>query len=314
MPVGMSATLMSLIWSLLLERATKFTSQWLLLKGKVHTHAMPCQQCPQSLWKLWATGISCKAFQVPADSSDVSEGSVLHHTASVRGTKRRTSEDLSSSWSHMPCRAHSSPQCAAALLEVSHHFIFSDFPMFLPFFFLKKQHRHCYIWQKNKDILFKACVVQYQLGQTIALLDLNLKSQLDKEWKGSKSQVRKNLYLHLVSKGLCFISMLFLSVIPLQKPENSISFSVDFSPSDWHGSSFQFAYATLLSMNVSVAPVTPSKPAIHFFASLWQQHHSPGVSSAGCTFWGRCWVMPQPSHSSILAWTPPASDGWGPGG
>lgn len=103
---------------------------------------------------------------MPADPSDVSEGPILHHTASVRGTKRCLSEDLSSSSSHMPCRAHSSPQCAAALLEVSHHFIFSDFPMFLPFFFLKKQHRHCYIWQKNKDLLFKACVAQYQLGQT----------------------------------------------------------------------------------------------------------------------------------------------------
>lgn len=125
-----------------------------------------CWQCPQSLQKPWATGFSCKAVQVPIDPGDVSEGHLLCHIASVVGTKGCLSEDLSSSWSHTPCRAHSSLQCATECLEVSHHFIFGDFLMCLFLFFSKQQQRHCCIWQKNKALLFKACALQYQLGQT----------------------------------------------------------------------------------------------------------------------------------------------------
>lgn len=91
---------------------------------------------------------------------------LLCHIASVVGTKGCLSEDLSSSWSHTPCRAHSSLQCATECLEVSHHFIFGDFLMCLFLFFSKQQQRHCCIWQKNKALLFKACALQYQLGQT----------------------------------------------------------------------------------------------------------------------------------------------------
>lgn len=116
--------------------------------------------------KLWAIVLSCKAFQVPVDPGDVSEGHLLCHIASVVGTKGCLSEDLSSSWSHTPGRAHSSLQCATECLEVSHHFIFGDFLMCLFPFFSKQQQRHCCIWQKNKALLFKACALQYQLGQT----------------------------------------------------------------------------------------------------------------------------------------------------
>lgn len=164
--VGLSATLLSLISSPLLERAPRFASWALFLKGKVHPHTVLCWQCPQSPQKPWATKLSCKAFQGPVDPGHVCEGHLLCHIASVVGTKGCLSEDLSSSWTHMPCRAHSSLRCATERLEVSHHFIFGDFLMCLFLFFSKQQQRHCCIWQKNKALLFKACVLQYQLGQT----------------------------------------------------------------------------------------------------------------------------------------------------
>ena len=68
-------------------------------------------------------------------------------------------------------------------------------------------------------------------------------------------------------------------------------------------------------MNVSVALVTQSEPLLPISLQLRGSNSTaqesppqvvPPEAGAG--------VMPQLSHSSVLAWTPTASDGRGPGG
>lgn len=105
----------------------------------------------------------------------------------------------------MPCKAYSPPRYAAVLLEVSHHFIFGDFLMCLFLSFRAAAQALLHLAEEQSLIVQSLHAPASAGTNTIALLDLSFQSQLDKERKGSKSQVRKKKkpHLYLISKGVC---------------------------------------------------------------------------------------------------------------
>lgn len=147
--------------------------------------------------------------------------------------------------------------CCTPWSEPSIDFFQWLFNVFVPFFFFpEQQHRRCCIWQKNKVSLFKACTLQRQLGQTRLRSSTSIsKANWTKSVKAQNPKLQKKNpktpHLYLVSRGLCQVQLfIFLLGISLQKPENSISSSLDLSPLDWPSSPHPFGYAAQSSARV----------------------------------------------------------------